>query len=97
MRFRVSVRLSLFLSILIFYSSPAYSSDDPFTGPNNWGGTGLMEIPTARVMEAGRFRFGVGLIDPYLHYYSVISPIKGLELDFRITEVLGTEIVSPGW
>ena len=92
-----SVRLILFLSILLFYSLPVYSSDSPFAGPGNWGGTGLMEIPTARVMEDGHFRFGVGLIDPYLHYYSVISPVKGLELDFRMTEVLGTEITSPGW
>lgn len=50
-----------------------------------------METPTARVMEEGRFRFGIGLIDPYYHYYGAITPLKGLEIGFRVTEILGTE------
>ncbi|MDI9560108.1 MAG: YjbH domain-containing protein, partial [Pseudomonadota bacterium] len=40
-------------------------SDEPFTGPANWGGTGLMETPTARIMNENRFRFGAGQVDPY--------------------------------
>ena len=97
MRITAPIQLILLFGILICSSTPVYSSDEPFNGPSNWGGTGLMEIPTARVMKENNFRFGVGLIDPYLHYYGAISPLRGLEIDFRVTEVLGTEIVTPGW
>jgi len=43
------------LSIFLLNSSAASKelietpSDEPFTYPLNWGGTGLMEIPTARI------------------------------------------------
>lgn len=99
-RFRFIVMVYSFCIFLI-PAIPVYSTDrsidEPFTGPSNWGGTGLMEIPTARVMKENTFRFGVSLVDPYLHYYGAISPFKGLEFDFRVTEILGTKITSPGW
>ncbi|MCK9392644.1 MAG: YjbH domain-containing protein [Syntrophales bacterium] len=66
----------------------AWAGDEPFVTPSNWGGTGLMETPTARVMKEGQFRFGVGLINPYRHYYGAISPFKGVEIDGRITEII---------
>lgn len=100
-RFRFIAIPSVLICIFLIPAISAYaadrSTDDPFTGPNNWGGTGLMEIPTARVMEENTFRLGVSLQDPYLHYYGAISPFKGLEFDLRVTEVLGTKITSPGW
>ncbi|HEX7522762.1 MAG TPA: SLBB domain-containing protein, partial [Candidatus Deferrimicrobium sp.] len=34
------------------------AGDEPFTGPNNFGVTGLFETPTARVMEENRYRLG---------------------------------------
>ena len=97
MHIAVHIRLILFLCFLLIPLTHAHSSDEPFTGPANWGGTGLMEIPTARVMDKDTFRFGVGLADPYFHYYGAISPIRGLEIEGRVTEILGTEITSPGW
>ncbi|MBI5049931.1 MAG: YjbH domain-containing protein [Nitrospirae bacterium] len=56
-----------------------------------------METPTARVMKENTYRLGFSQIDPYRYYYGAISPIKRLEIDGRITEILGTEITSPGW
>ena len=58
-----------------------------------------METPTARVLESGTFRVGVGYIDPYLYYYGAVSPLRGLEIDGHITEVLGTETGkdNPAW
>ncbi|MBN1381629.1 MAG: YjbH domain-containing protein [Deltaproteobacteria bacterium] len=77
---------------------PAFAGDRPFTGPANWGGTGLMETPTARIMSEGRYRFGAGQIDPYRYYYGAISPFDGLEIDGRVTEVLDLEVTSmPGY
>ena len=67
------------------------SIDEPFTYPANWGGTGLMEIPTARIMRENSYRLGFSQVKPYRYYYGAISPLKGLEIDGRITEVLGVQ------
>jgi len=87
------------LALLLFPLGLVFAADEPPIGPNNWGATGLMETPTARVLEQGRSRVGVGYIDPYLYYYGAVSPLKGLEIDGHITEVLGTEVGNdnPTW
>ena len=78
-----------FLAFLAFTPfSLSFASDEPFTYPSNWGGTGLMETPTARVMKKHSFRIGAGQVKPYRYYYGAISPLKGLEIDGRITELL---------
>ncbi len=55
-----------------------------------------METPTARVLESGTFRVGVGYIDPYLYYYGAVSPLRGLEIDGHITEIIGTQAKDTG-
>jgi hypothetical protein len=67
----------------------AAAGDEPFDGPANWGGTGLMEIPTARVMRTGRYRFGASQVDPYRIYYIAITPLEGLETGGSFTEISG--------
>ncbi len=69
--------------------TPAYASDEPFTYPSNQGGTGLMEMPTARVMKENSYRLGGGQVMPYRYYYGTVSPLNGLEINGRITEVIG--------
>ncbi len=72
--------LSLCLLLLVLcYAVMSDAGDEPFASPTNWGGTGLMETPTARVLREGRYRFGVSQVDPYRYYYGAISPLKGLE------------------
>ncbi|MBI4697423.1 MAG: YjbH domain-containing protein [Nitrospirae bacterium] len=56
-----------------------------------------MEIPTARVMKESSFRLGIGQIKPYRYYYATVSPLRGLEISGRITEILGTKITDPNW
>ncbi len=89
---RTSYYLQFFCCFLLFttYSLPApvFAEDAPFTSPSNWGGTGLMEIPTARVMRENSIRFGAGQAKPYRYFYGAISPLKGLEVGGRITELL---------
>ncbi|MFA6413995.1 MAG: YjbH domain-containing protein, partial [Syntrophales bacterium] len=89
--------LSLFilLILLLNLTGVAWAGDEQFATPSNWGGTGLMETPTARVMREGQFRFGVGWVDPYRYYYGAIGLFKGLEIDGRITETMGIT-VGPG-
>ena len=66
------------------------ASDRPFTFASSWGGTGLMEIPTARVMEENRWRIGISQVDPARTYYGVFCVLPGLEIDGRVTEILDT-------
>ncbi len=79
----------LLTAYFLLFPSLAFADDEPFTYPSNWGGTGLMEIPTARVMKENSFRIGISQIKPYGYYYGTISPLKGLEIDGRITEIRG--------
>ncbi len=78
-----------FIFLLGFFCSVSvYASDEPFTFPSNRGGTGLMEIPTARVIQEDSFRIGASQIKPYRFFYAVISPYKKLELNLHITEII---------
>ena len=76
--------------IALLLCPPVRAGDAPFTGASNWGGTGLMEIPTARVMPENHWRIGVSQVDPSRTYFGVISPLSGLEIDGRVTEILDT-------
>jgi hypothetical protein len=78
-----------FLAFLAFPASLAFPSDEPFIGPANWGGTGLMEIPTARILKENTYRIGAAQVYPYRLYYGAVSPLKGIEIDGRVTEIIG--------
>jgi len=73
---------------------PSSAGDDPFAGPANWGGTGLIETPTARIMRDGRFRVGIAQAHPYRYYYGAITILPGLEVDGRISEII--DVPAPG-
>ena len=83
------VSLFIFLFWICISYSPAIAGDEPFTYPSNGGFTGIMEVPTARVMKENRYRVGVSEIDPYRYYYVAFSPVRGIELSGKITEILG--------
>jgi len=89
----------IFCFLFNMISVISFAADTPFTNANNWGATGLMEMPTARVLETGKYRVGVSQINPYRYYYMAISPIKGLEIDGRVTEALDVPANpdSPTW
>jgi len=93
------VNLLLLLQIIACFSLPpaAFAGDDPFDTPSNWGGTGLMDTPTARVLKEGKYRIGLSQIYPYRYYYAAVSPFPGLEVDGRVTEILGTANNDPYW
>src|SRR4030043_1720731 len=66
-----------------------FASDEPFTGPGNRGLTGLMEIPTARVMREESYRVGLSVVHPYWYYYVGVTPFEGLEIFGRVTRIEG--------
>jgi len=68
---------------------PAAAGDTPFTAPSNFGLTGLLDTPTARVMPVNSLRAGGTRIDPYRYYFLGVSPFRWLEVSGRLTEVAG--------
>lgn len=63
--------------------------DAPFTGPNNFGVTGLFETPTARLMPENRYRLGATQAHPYRYYFGTVGLFDRLEVNGRVTEALG--------
>ncbi len=74
-----------------------FASDDEFLGPANWGGTGLMEVPTARVMKENTYRMGASQIFPYQYYYLGMGAFKRFEVSFRVTQILGVKALLSGY
>ena len=99
----VSCLLRICRSILMYglisglFLPYARADDRPFNNSANYGGTGLMEIPNARVLEENEIRFGVAQADPYRWYTGAFGVFPGLEVDFRLTQVLGATIRRKGW
>lgn len=95
-------RLVVFLGALavaggLFFSPAARSHDEPFTFPSNSGVTGLMNVPTARVMQEKRWRTGISYVRPYWYYYGTVSPFKRFEVNGRFTKVEGLPALSPDY
>lgn len=87
--FKYLLRMPMKLALLplLFLPSLSLAVDKPFNNGANWGGTGLMEIPTARVLDDGEVRFGYAQADPYRWYTGGMGIFPGLELSGRFTEV----------
>ncbi len=94
---RASVIFFLLAALLSAAAAPARAGDEPFTGPNNFGVTGLMETPTARVMKENRYRLGVTQDHPYRYYYGTVGLFDRLEINGRVTQILGVPGGAPGY
>ncbi len=79
----------LLLAFVRVSAPSSWATDDPFVGPSNWGWTGLMETPTARLLKSDTLRVGAGQEFPYRYYYGTLGLFENLELNGRVTEILG--------
>ncbi|MCE0493796.1 YjbH domain-containing protein [Vibrio salinus] len=86
--------LSLLIFIVVcFPGHPVFANTDPFSGPvlihsqSDFGGVGLMQMPTARVMDDGEFTFGITNNDDYLNYTVSLQLFPWLETNIRYTQV----------
>lgn len=84
--------ISLMAAFSSLFFGIAFAGDKPFNNTTNWGGTGLMEMPNARVLKDGVIRFGVAQADPYRWYVGAMGVLPRLEFGGRVTEVLGYEV-----
>jgi hypothetical protein len=82
-------RLFLLLTLLSASAAaaPAFPWDAPFNHTANWGGTGLLEIPNARILEDGVIRAGVAQALPYRWYYGSMGVFPGLEVGGRLSQI----------
>ena len=62
---------------------------EPFTRPNNFGVTGLLETPTARMMPENRYRLGATQVYPYRYFFGTVGLYDRLEVNGRVTEIIG--------
>jgi len=65
------------------------TGEDPFLAPNNFGVTGLLETPTARVMKENRYRLGATQVHPYRYYFATVGLFDRFEVNGRLDEALG--------
>lgn len=79
------------LAAALFVAFPA--SADSFSNPDfspsqgDFGGVGLMQMPTGRVADEGQFTLGATLNEDYYHYYSSLQLMPWLEATVRYTRV----------
>ncbi len=66
---------------------------------SNWGYSGLIEIPDARVMEKEMWRPHIRQAHPYRFYSVSFTPFEGIEITGRVTEILGVKASEsdPRW
>jgi hypothetical protein len=87
MRFRRGLSAALLLALAVLCVGPqASAAEPPFSQPTNRGGTGLMQIPNARVIGDGIARAGASDMDPFYTFYGTLGFFPGLELNGRLTE-----------
>ena len=97
--FKIAIS-SLFLCLYPIISgllpvTPCLASDKPFNNTANWQGTGLMEIPTARVLDDGEIRAGFVDAYPFRWYGGAMGVLPGFEADLRLTELLNVSVDDP--
>jgi hypothetical protein len=88
--------LLLSLLLLHLWAPLVRAGDEPFTFPSNLGLTGLLETPTARVMKEDRYRIGASVVHPYRTYFGTVGIFDRVEVNGRVTEVVGVPGFSAG-
>ena len=100
MSFSDSVAKVLLCLFIILLTKPIkaelddYLPKDPGPTSSNYGDTGLLEIPSARLMPEGSFKIGINSFNPYEVTAMTATPFSWLEATFRYTE-LENQLYSP--
>lgn len=62
-------------------------SRDAQVSASNWGITGLLQTPSARMQPAGNFTFSASRVYPYTRGNVIFQPLDWLEAGFRYTNI----------
>ncbi|WP_101101385.1 YjbH domain-containing protein [Macromonas bipunctata] len=66
---------------------PQRPMSDLAISASDWGETGLLQTPTARMAEAGNARFTLSHVSPYTRGTIMLQPFDWLEAGFRYTNI----------
>ncbi|OEE74711.1 hypothetical protein A1OQ_08540 [Enterovibrio norvegicus FF-162] len=79
------------LTLALMHALPVAANDLDFTPfkptQSDFGGVGLMQMPTGRVAPEGEFSLGVTMNDDYHHYHTSLQLMPWLEATIRYTQV----------
>ncbi|MGF1710723.1 YjbH domain-containing protein [Vibrio kagoshimensis] len=84
---------SVISALLMTNSFSANAESNPFEHPElktsqmNFGGVGLMQMPTGRMAPEGEFNFGASFNDEYYFYSASLQLMPWLEATVRYTQV----------
>jgi membrane-associated phospholipid phosphatase len=54
---------------------------------SDWGETGLLQTPTARMGKQGDFTFHTSAVHPYTRYNILVQPLDWIQAGFRYTDI----------
>ena len=82
----------LLSSFTLLSCSVALASDDALwkVSQTDFGGTGLLQMPTARMANEGEFNLGVSINEDYYHYTASLQLMEWLETTIRYTRIPDT-------
>jgi len=86
-------RRKLIFFLFLIFSTPLFSSLEEYypypisTTSNNYGETGLLEIPSARFMEEGTLKLGISASYPNEFTFIAASPFPWFEAVYRYAEI----------
>jgi len=86
MKFLIAFFVLFCIPLKIHTSIEEYFPENSATS-SKYGNTGLIEIPTARLMEEGTLKFGISASYPNEFTYMSASPFKWLEATYRYSEI----------
>jgi len=78
--------------------SAAWKTDLPLMEtPSNTGIIGLLELPSARILQDGHLRIGYSQVKPYNFYYATVGLLPRIEAGLRVVDIytLGIKVVEP--
>ncbi|KPN17060.1 hypothetical protein AO715_02945 [Xanthomonas sp. Mitacek01] len=88
-------RTSLIWSALALGISVTLHAQD-FSTQNDWGGTGLLQTPTARMEDEGQISLSASYTSPYARYNVSMQPFPWLEGTFRYVGLRNLRYGTPG-
>lgn len=89
---RRKVARALGMVVLVVPVVPLVAPARDFTGSqpvfqSDYGGTGLLQTPTARMAPVGQFAFTYSHIEPYSNYAISLQPFSWMQAGFRYTSI----------
>ncbi len=89
---RGGLRAACWLALAASVVAPAAHAGNPdatWLAPtyNDWGGAGLWQTPTARMVRDGEFAFTASHVSPYTRYNFLLQPLPWLQVVFRYSDI----------